>query len=116
MQSPFTENVTSIANESPAPVEVTPESTPAETGGSALKGEIGAEKFVSPQPQVKKDDDITPPQNTPAPPKKPGNIVDKTAGVTKTKPVDPKADSLTTLADKDEEEFIVGVEAAHNGH
>ncbi|NMB70488.1 hypothetical protein GYA27_04850 [candidate division WWE3 bacterium] len=111
MQSPLPENVTSIANETPPSVESAPE----ESGGSVLKGEIGAEKFVPSPPQTKKpNDDVKTP--APVPGKKTVNVIDKTAGETKTKPVDAKADTLTTIADKDEEEFIVGVETAHNGH
>jgi hypothetical protein len=111
MQSPLPENVTSITSETPPSTESTPE----ESGGSALKGEIGAEKFVSAPPQTTKSDDDT---KTPTPilDKKTVTVVDKTAGKTNTKPVDIKADTLTTIADKDEEEFIVGVETAHNGH
>ncbi len=111
MQSPLPENVTSITNETP-PIA---EGTPQESGGSALKGEVGAEKFVTAAPAVTDSDDNTK-KTAQVPAKKTVNIVDKTAGETKTKPVGVDADTLTTIADKDEEEFIVGVEAAHNGH
>jgi hypothetical protein len=116
MLSPLPEQVNSISNEITQSPEIpSTESNPAETGGSSLKGELGAEKMPTPVPvpQPAKDDD----KSTPIKPiKKSEHIVDKTAGKIKLHPVSPQADSLTTIADKDEEDFIEGVETAHHAN
>lgn len=89
---------------------------PSETETNPMRGEKGAEKQPLPStapPLIKN----TPPDPDPINAKPdPTKIVDLSAGKTTIHPVDPNADKLTTLADKEEEEFIEGVEAAHNEH
>lgn len=103
------EQISSISNEVPQQNET----APAETGTSTLRGEIGAEKIQTPTPQ-QKDDDSQPLLVKTATVKKDENIVNKTNTKTELHHVAENADKLTTIADKDEEEFIGGVETAHH--
>lgn len=90
--------------------------TPAETG--ELKPETTAELEVTPEitkpiPTIQPTNQTiqsAPVQTAPAKP----TVVIKTTNKEKLHPVSPNADAITSLADKEEEEFITEVEKHHS--